>query len=105
MSSRVVLSLFTDVGATGALRKNQLQPNPATTTALQQAFPSAGVTSTRFRSNREQISNWGGSSAGVELVVQLPIVQAPFRIYWAYNINRMAQIIHGPADTVSWKSE
>ena len=35
-------------------------------------------------------------SAGVELVVQLPIVQAPFRIYWAYNFERMAQIITAP---------
>jgi outer membrane protein insertion porin family len=36
------------------------------------------------------------STVGVELVVQLPIVQAPFRIYWGYNLNRMAQIIDAP---------
>ncbi len=36
------------------------------------------------------------TSAGVEIVVQLPIVQAPFRIYWAYNFNRMSQIINAP---------
>jgi hypothetical protein len=36
------------------------------------------------------------STVGVELVVQLPIVQAPFRIYWGYNLNRMAQIITAP---------
>jgi hypothetical protein len=28
--------------------------------------------------------------------VQLPIVQAPFRIFWAYNFNRMSQIITAP---------
>ena len=27
-------------------------------------------------------------STGIEFVVQLPIVQAPFRIYYAYNIHR-----------------
>jgi len=36
------------------------------------------------------------TSAGLELVVQLPIVQAPFRIYWAYNFNRMSQVISAP---------
>ncbi len=30
------------------------------------------------------------------MVVQLPIVQAPFRIYWAYNLERMGQIISAP---------
>jgi hypothetical protein len=94
VSSRVVLSLFTDVGATGAARKNQLQPNPATTTLLQQQFPSAGVTGTLpFQPGTNFKLR---SSAGVELVVQLPIVRAPFRIYWAYNINRMAQVITAP---------
>ena len=28
--------------------------------------------------------------------MQLPIVQAPFRIYWAYNFNRMAEVITAP---------
>ncbi len=36
------------------------------------------------------------TSAGLELVIQLPIVQAPFRIYWAYNFNRMAEVITAP---------
>ena len=29
-------------------------------------------------------------------MVQLPIVQAPFRIYWGYNFERMAQVITAP---------
>src|SRR5262249_25263586 len=28
-------------------------------------------------------------SAGIEFVIQLPIVQAPFRIYYAYNVHRL----------------
>jgi outer membrane protein insertion porin family len=29
------------------------------------------------------------ASTGIEFVVQLPIIQAPFRIYYAYNVNRL----------------
>ncbi len=28
---------------------------------------------------------------GIEFVVQLPIIQAPFRIYYAYNLHRLHQ--------------
>jgi len=28
-------------------------------------------------------------SAGIEFVVQLPIIQAPFRVYYAYNVHRL----------------
>jgi outer membrane protein insertion porin family len=29
------------------------------------------------------------ASTGIEFVVQLPIIQAPFRIYYAYNVHRL----------------
>jgi outer membrane protein insertion porin family len=32
-------------------------------------------------------------STGIEFVVRLPIVQAPFRIYYAYNVHRLHQTI------------
>src|SRR4030095_9301169 len=32
-------------------------------------------------------------STGIEFVVRLPIVQAPFRIYYAYNVHRLHQAI------------
>jgi outer membrane protein insertion porin family len=94
----VSASLFLDAGATGALRRNQLQIGSEVFTQLQQQFTIAGVNApisptlsfqpgTNFKLR---------SSAGVELIVQLPIVQAPFRIYWAYNINRMAQVMTAP---------
>ena len=35
-------------------------------------------------------------STGIEFGVQLPIVQAPFRIYWAYNAYRYKQNIATP---------
>jgi hypothetical protein len=37
-------------------------------------------------------------STGIEFVVQLPIIQAPFRVYYAYNINRLHSQIIAPGD-------
>jgi outer membrane protein insertion porin family len=37
------------------------------------------------------------SSAGLEFVIQLPVVNAPFRIYWAYNWLRVRDQIVEPA--------
>src|SRR5262249_24663300 len=55
------------------------------------AFPSAKlgpnlpiVSGTNFRFR---------GSTGIEFVVRLPIVQAPFRIYYAYNVHRLHQTI------------
>jgi outer membrane protein insertion porin family len=94
IAPHVSASLFGDIGATGAIRKNQLQLNSADLTSLQQQFPATSISSTLpFQPGTNFKLR---STAGVELVVQLPIVQAPFRIYWGYNLNRMAQIINAP---------
>ena len=39
------------------------------------------------------------TSAGLELVVQIPIIQAPFRFYYAYNYARLTGTIQGPLVT------
>jgi outer membrane protein insertion porin family len=98
IAPHVSASLFGDIGATGAVRKNQLQLNSTDLKALQNQFPMTntfpGVASTLpFQPGTNFKLR---STTGVELVVQLPIVQAPFRIYWGYNLNRMAQIIAAP---------
>jgi outer membrane protein insertion porin family len=36
------------------------------------------------------------ASTGVEFVVQLPIIQAPFRIYYAYNVHRLHERLVAP---------
>jgi outer membrane protein insertion porin family len=95
IAPHVSASLFADLGATGALRHDQLQLNSTDLSTLQKQFP---MTST-FPGVAPTLPFQPGtnfklrSTTGVELVVQLPIVQAPFRIYWGYNLNRMAQII------------
>ena len=94
IAPHVSASLFGDIGATGAVRRDQLQLNSADLSALQQQFPSSRISPTLpFQAGTNFKLR---STVGVELVVQLPIVQAPFRIYWGYNLNRMAQIIDAP---------
>jgi len=91
---KVGLSAFFDAGSVGVLRRDELNLNPAGVTALQQSFPTSNVSS--------ELSLAAGSnfrpraSTGLELVVQLPIVQVPFRLYYAYNFLRYNQFIVAP---------
>jgi outer membrane protein insertion porin family len=90
----VALSIFGDAGAVGDLRQSQLELNSQDFTTLTQQFP--GTTISRTLQNQPGTNFKPRTSAGLELVVQLPIVQAPFRIYWAYNFSRMSQVITAP---------
>ena len=94
IAPHVGLSIFGDAGATGAALKNQLELNSQDYTTLVQQFPNTAINRTlQFQPGTNFKPR---TSAGLELVVQLPIVQAPFRIYWAYNFNRMSQVITAP---------
>ncbi len=95
----VTASLFVDGGTDGIVKPSALMLNPAGLTSLQQQFPASSVTAqlpiasgTNFRVR---------GSAGIEFGVQLPIVQAPFRIYYAYNINRLHSEIISPPDYIN----
>jgi len=94
IAPHVSASLFFDAGATGAALKNQLQVNETAFSSLTQQFPNANLSNTlRFQPGTNFKMR---TSTGIEFVVQLPIVQAPFRVYWAYNLNRMSQVITAP---------
>jgi outer membrane protein insertion porin family len=94
IAPHVSASLFGDVGATGSLQHDQLQLNNLDFSTLTAQFPATSFSRTL---QYQPGTNFKlRSSAGIELVVQLPIVQAPFRIYWAYNFERMSQIITAP---------
>jgi len=87
-------SIFLDAGTVGALRQDQLQLNSTALSTITSLFPNSGVSNsliiqhgTNFRPR---------ASAGIEFVVQLPIINAPFRLYWAYNFNRVEQQIAAP---------
>jgi len=87
-------SLFFDGGTDGILNSGALHLNPQALDptqinppSLASQFPNANLTGklpiasgTNFRLR---------GSTGIEFGVQLPIVQAPFRIYYAYNVNRL----------------
>jgi outer membrane protein insertion porin family len=95
----VTASLFLDGGTDGIARTSALKLNPAGLTSLQQQFPGSNVSG--------QLPIAGGTnfrlrgSTGIEFGVQLPIVQAPFRIYYAYNINRLHSEIVSPPDYIN----
>ena len=94
VGSTVTAGLFVDGGTDGVVRRNALQLSSAgfqNLTSPTGLFPSAkqldGLT--------QQLSIAPGTnfrlraSTGIEFVVQLPIIQAPFRIYYAYNVHRL----------------
>ena len=90
----VGMTLFVDGGVNGILRRNQLRLDPTGLANLQKGFPNSTLAS---RLQLAANSNFKPRvSTGIEFVVQLPIVQAPFRIYWAYNAYRYKQLIATP---------
>jgi outer membrane protein insertion porin family len=90
----VTIAGFSDVGTTGVLRRNQLQLDPTNLASLATQFPGASLgTSLPLAANTNFHLR---ASAGVELVVNLPVLNAPFRLYWSYNFRRLAQQIVAP---------
>jgi outer membrane protein insertion porin family len=97
----VTVALFVDGGTDGIVRESALKLNPSGLSNLQQQFPSSNV--------KGQLGIAGGTnfrlrgSTGVEFGVQLPIVQAPFRVYYAYNLNRLHSQIVAPTPFIEPK--
>jgi outer membrane protein insertion porin family len=95
----VSMDVFNDFGLNGVLRQSQLGLDPAALATLNQQFPNQDfphlnvspnlpiATGTNFRPH---------TSAGIEFVVFLPIVNAPFRFYYAYNYLRLNHTIVPP---------
>jgi outer membrane protein insertion porin family len=95
----VGMSIFNDFGADGILYKSQLQLDPSAVTTLQQEYPNSDFPNLKIGKNLPLIGGTNfapHTSAGLELVLQLPIIQAPFRFYWAYNYARLTGTIEGP---------
>ena len=94
----VSMALFFDVGLNGILRRSQLQLDPLGLQQLQTQFAGAtGNATIQPTLGLAPGSNFRPrTSTGIEFVVQLPIVNAPFRLYYAYNLNRYRQLISAP---------
>jgi outer membrane protein insertion porin family len=106
VKSYVTMSLFHDIGFNGIMRGSQLQLDPAATALLQEQYPNADFPCQTALSPCVHIpknlpiapgTNFKPhTSAGVEIDIQIPIIQAPFRIYYAYNYARLNQTITPP---------
>jgi outer membrane protein insertion porin family len=95
----VTFGLFLDAGMDGILRKNQLQLDPSALSTLRQQFPNPDFPRATIPTEIPIAPGTNfhlRSSTGAEIVVQLPIVNAPFRFYYAYNLNRLKETIVEP---------
>jgi outer membrane protein insertion porin family len=78
----VTLALFADAGIDKLLLPGQLKLNPGRISQLNQEFPQAGFNGQAYVVPGSQKLR---ASTGLELQVLMPVVNAPFRVYWAYN--------------------
>ncbi|HYM12267.1 MAG TPA: outer membrane protein assembly factor BamA [Bryobacterales bacterium] len=89
----VTLAPFLDIGANRVLQKGQLTMNQSRIDELNGLFPqSAFVKRIQVVPQTEMIR----ASTGLELQVMLPVVNAPFRIYYAYNPLRLNSNLQPP---------
>ncbi len=80
----VTLAAFLDAGINRIVDTNQLQLNAARIEQLNGLFPEAGFKNKAVLAAGTQALR---SSTGLELQVLMPVVNAPFRVYFAYNPN------------------
>src|SRR5579883_773307 len=78
----VTLAAFLDAGVNKILRSDQLVMDPSRIDTLNGEFPQAGFEGKARIAPGTQRPRM---STGLELQVLLPVVNAPFRFYWAYN--------------------
>jgi outer membrane protein insertion porin family len=99
IGTTVQMALFLDGGTNGILRKDALRLDPTGFNNLITQFPQASqdIGFTRQLSIAPGTNFRLRGSTGIEFVVQLPIIQAPFRVYYAYNIHRLHSQIIAPA--------
>ena len=106
----VAIAPFVDFGVDPILRKSQLRINNGQFTQINNQefgcpaldpFNNVCVDTQKFQFS-QQLSplgktNWQlRGSTGLELQVFLPVVNAPFRIYWAYNPLRLNETAQSP---------
>jgi outer membrane protein insertion porin family len=98
----VEMDLFLDAGTVGIVNTGGLKLDPTGLANLETQFPLATVAAeprlTQHLSIADNTNFRPRASTGIQFVVQLPIIQAPFRIYYAYNINRLHEQIFAPQD-------
>ena len=89
----VTLAGFFDGGFNKVLRPSQLKLNPGRLAELNGQFPQAAFDGRAVVSPGTQKMR---SSTGVELQIMMPVVNAPFRLYWAYNPTILQEFLIPP---------
>ncbi len=89
----VTLAAFFDAGLDKITRTDQLTLKQDRVDSLNQTFPQAGFDKrVLIAAGTQKIR----TSTGLELQVMLPVVNAPFRLYWAYNPTIVNEYIQKP---------
>jgi outer membrane protein insertion porin family len=78
----LVLAFFADAGVNRVTFRNELKLNPDRVATLNGEFPTAGFQNESILIPGSQKIR---TSVGAELQIMMPVVNAPFRVYWAYN--------------------
>ena len=87
------LAPFFDFGFNRILMKNQVRLNNDRTAELNAMFPQVGIEQNLLIIPETQAFR---ASVGLELQVMMPVIQAPFRFYWAYNPLRVETFLQPP---------
>jgi len=86
----VALAYFIDIGSSFILWPSQLQYAPTALTTLREQFPDFPIPNALKPAARDNFRP--RSSTGLELQVFMPVVHAPFRIYYGYNWLRLDDV-------------
>jgi outer membrane protein insertion porin family len=89
----VTLAAFMDAGVNRLSRPGQLRLNPGRIDQLNAFFPEANFSGQALIAADTQKIR---ASTGLELQVLMPVVNAPFRIYWAYNPSIVRTVMQPP---------
>ncbi|HYW45485.1 MAG TPA: outer membrane protein assembly factor BamA [Bryobacteraceae bacterium] len=89
----VVLAPFFDAGVDRILRASQLTVESSRISDLNAQFPQAGFDGKVYIAPGTQKPR---ASTGLEIQVMLPVVNAPFRVYFAYNPSTVREYLQPP---------
>jgi outer membrane protein insertion porin family len=89
----VTLAYFVDAGLNRLTNTNQLEINPERIAQLDTMFPEAAFANKAVVAPGTQALRM---STGLEIQVLMPVVNAPFRVYFAYNPLRVTEDLQPP---------
>jgi outer membrane protein insertion porin family len=89
----LTLALFFDAGVNKIIFPSQLTLNPDRLSELNGQFPQAAFSNRAIIDTDTQRIR---TSTGVEFQIMMPVVNAPFRFYWAYNPTILQKVLRPP---------